>query len=153
MSYYTAAQRNGETWAKPREQYNPGFSIPNIKIMAKHYLIAAVWADCPEGTNPRVTKQAIRQAEITCAKFTGLIANLWHEILEHPDYWAHTDCGGRPEAAIGHDIYLTSAGHGVGLWGRDSLPSELGGKLSAFCGWRKAIPEPEPQFYRGWMYL
>lgn len=125
----------------------------DVETMAKHYLIAALWADCPEGTHPRATKQAQAQARETCAKFIGLIANLIPEILDCPAYWAHPDCDGKPEAAIGHDLYLTSAGHGVGFWDRDALPKELGDKLSAFCGWRKAIPEPEVSFYRGWMYL
>jgi hypothetical protein len=126
----------------------------NIETMAKHYLIAAMWADCPEGTNPRITKQAEKQALETCAKFSGMIcSDLWPKILENPDYWAHPDCGGKPEAAIGHDLYLTSAGHGVGFWARDSLPDDLREKLSALCGWRKPIPEPEVSFYRGWMYL
>ncbi len=126
----------------------------NIETIAKHYLIAALWAECPEGTNPRVTKQAKDAALATCAEFAKLIEpELWAKILECPDYWSHHDCGGNPEGAIGHDLYLTSKGHGVGFWDRDALPDDLGEKLSALCGWRKAIPEPEPYFYRGWMYL
>ena len=126
---------------------------PNIELMAKHYLIAAIWADKPEGTNPRVTREAESVARQTCAKFTGLIAQYWDEILECPDYWAHPDCGGHVEGALGHDLYLTSAGHGVGFADRDALPEELRQNLTGLCGWRKAIPEPEVSFYRGWMYL
>ena len=126
----------------------------DIETMAKHYLIAAVWADAPESTHPRVSNEAKIAARETCAKFAELIApELFTKILEHPDYWAHPDCDDKPEAAIGHDLYLTSAGHGVGFWDRDSLPKELGDKLSDLCGWRKAIPEPCANFYRGWMYL
>lgn len=125
---------------------------PNIETMAKHYLIAAMWAEKPEGKNPRVSNQAKQVALKTCAKFTGLICGeLWGQILEHPEYWAHPDCDGQPEAAIGHDLYLTSAEHGVGFWDRGL--GELGDKLSDLCGWMKPIQEPEVDFYRGWMYL
>lgn len=126
----------------------------DIHLMAKHYLQAAIWADAPEGANPRITKQAQKYAEHTCAKFTGLIGGeLLPELLEYPDYWAHPDCGGRIEAALGHDLYLTSAGHGVGFWCRDVLPDCLRRKLSDLCCCGKQIPEPELSFYSGWMYL
>lgn len=127
---------------------------PNIETMTKHYLIAAIWADAPEGTYPRASKKAKQTALETCTKFAELITlELFAQILEHPDYWSHPDCDDEPEGAIGHDLYLTSAGHGVGFWDRNTLPKEVGEKLSALCGWRKQIPEPEPYFYRGWMHL
>lgn len=127
----------------------------NVETMAKHYLNAAFWADKPEGTNPRVTKQALKIAKNTCWQFSEMIikSNLFDELSKYPEYWQHPDCNGHIEAAIGHDLYLTSAGHGVGFWDRDTIPRELGEKLSALCGWRKPIPEPEVNFYRGWMYL
>ena len=125
----------------------------DVDTMAKHYLIAALWADCPEGTHPRPTKQAKEQARETCAKFIGLIDSLIPEILDCPDYWSHPDCGGKPEAAIGHDLYLTSAGHGAGFWDRRALPDELGDKLTAICAYKSQVKTPEPYFYRGWMYL
>lgn len=125
----------------------------NIQTMAKHYLIAAVWADKPEGTNPRITKDAQAHAERICMKFAGLIAPFYADILACPGYWAHPDCDGAPEAALGHDLYLTSAGHGAGFWDRDTLPEELGAKLSALCGHGKAMPQAYPECYRGWVYL
>lgn len=125
----------------------------DINTMARHYLIAAKWADGPEGQKPRWTNSAKIKAHETCGKFAGLIVELWPEILEHPDYWAHPDCGGMPEAALGHDLWLTCRGHGVGFWDRDTLPEKLRAKLDALCGWRKAIPEPDLYAYRGWFYL
>lgn len=124
----------------------------NIETMSKHYIIAALWADAPEGTNPRATKAAEKQALGTCAYFAGLIAQHWPAILECKEYGSHPDAGSI-EASLGHDLYLTSAGHGVGFWCRDELTEELREALASLCGWRKAIPEPEPHFYRGWMYL
>jgi len=121
----------------------------DIEIMARHYIIAALWADAPEGTNPRVTREAMQVARETCTKFVTLAGDLLAQLPE--SYFAHPDCGGHVEAAIGHDLYFTSAGHGVGFWDRDL--GELGDKLSEFCGWRKPISEPEAYFYRGWMYL
>lgn len=124
----------------------------DIETMKKHYLIAALWADAPEGTRPRITKQAGAQALKTCRCFAGLIAQHWPAILECTEYGSHPDAGSI-EAALGHDLWLTSRGHGAGFWDRDELTPELREVLSALCGWRKAIPEPEPTFYRGWMYL
>ncbi len=124
----------------------------NIETMARHYLIAAIWADAPDGTKPRATKQAEDAALFTCGKFAGLIAQHWPAILECADYGRHPDAGSI-EAAMGHDLWLTSRGHGAGFWCRDELTEELQSALSALCGWQKAIPEPEATFYRGWLYL
>ena len=32
------------------------------KIIAKHYIIAALWADAPEGTNPRAPRETEEKA-------------------------------------------------------------------------------------------
>lgn len=102
-----------------------------IAVMAKHYCVAAVWADCPEGTNPRVTREALRYAEQTCRRFVELIGPLFDEALQCKGYGSHPDCG---------------------FWDRDAL-GPLGDQLSEFCGWRKPIGEPEPYFCRGWLYF
>jgi hypothetical protein len=125
-----------------------------ISVMAEHYLIAALWADAPEGTKPRITKQAREKARETCARFVELIGPLFDDAISCPGYGAHQDCGGIDPAcaAMGHDLWLTSRGHGTGFWGRQEL-GDLGEELSAFCGWGAPIPDPQPSFYRGWLYL
>jgi hypothetical protein len=120
----------------------------NIQKMAEHYIFAALWADAPEGTRPRATKKARAVALEVCEKFAGSIVELWPDILKCPAYWAHPDCAGHPEGAVGHDLWLTSAGHGVGFFDRDTLPDELLEKLTDLAG-----RAPEAEFYRGWLYL
>lgn len=135
------------------------YTETELHVMAKHYVIAAIWADCPEGTHPRATRKALAIAHNRCERFLGLIGpDMLASVRErHSEgYGTHPDCGDVAPvfAAMGHDLYLTSAGHGVGFWDRDELePKDLGDKLSAFCGWGKAIGEPGTDFYRGWLYF
>lgn len=125
-----------------------------LQTMARHYVIAAIWADAPEGTHPRATKAAYRIALERCTRFVELIGPLFGQAIACEGYGAHPDCGNIEPAcaAMGHDLYLTSAGHGAGFWDRTEL-GDLGDKLSEFCGWRKPIDEPDAQFYRGWLYF
>ena len=129
-------------------------SSSQIQVMADHYVIAALWADSPEGTNPRATKAARRIALARCRHFVEMIGPLFNRAIACEGYGSHPDCGTvHPAcAAMGHDLYLTCAGHGVGFWDRDELGA-LGDKLSAFCGWRGPMGEPNADFYRGWLYF
>lgn len=124
-----------------------------IEIMARHFLIAALWADCDEGTHPRVSRQAQDAARRICAAFVDRIGpGMFAEALAAPGYGSHPDCGNVwPQcAAMGHDLYLTSLGHGAGFWDRSDLNSDgLGDRLTEAC-------KPcrfDPEFYRGWLYL
>ena len=65
-------------------------------------------------------------------------------------YGSHPDAGSA-EAAFGHDLWLTTRGHGIGFWDRDELEADgLGDRLTEAC---ERFGEPQPQFYRGWLYL
>lgn len=127
-----------------------------IDVMARHYCIAAIWADCEESTHPRPTKAALETARRRCKRFVELIGPLFDQAMQCEDYGTHPDCGTiEPKcAAMGHDLYLTCAGHGVGFWDRKELEANgLGDKLTAFCGWRGPMGEPNAEFYRGWLYF
>jgi hypothetical protein len=67
-------------------------------------------------------------------------------------YGDHPDCGGHPEAAFGHDLWLTLQGHGTGFWDRTELGASglLGENLTAAC---KAFGECYLDFYSGWVRL
>lgn len=125
---------------------------PNIDIetIAKHYIIAALWADSEEGTNPRETKAAVIKANEIAGKFAALVAPHWAALEECTQYGAHPDAGSI-ESALGHDLWLTSCGHGVGFWSRDELTEELRQALTAIV--RAHFKEPSYEFYRGWFYL
>lgn len=120
----------------------------NIESLAKHYIEACTWADSPEGTRPRATKQARGVALKMCREFANRAEKQIGTLKQFPAYWAHPDCAGKMEAALGHDLWLTSAGHGAGFFDRDTLPATLREKLTDLAG--KA---PEPEFYRGRLYL
>lgn len=130
-----------------------------LDVMARHYIIAALWADSPEGTNPRASNAAREKARETCRTFLDIIGpEMMGELreAESQGYGSHPDCGDEAPlfAAMGHDVWLTSSGHGAGFWDRRELEANgLGDRLYAFCGHGKAIPEPYPSFYRGWLYL
>lgn len=124
-----------------------------IAVMAKHYVIAAIWAECPEGTRPRATAAAHAHALKVCTAFAELAGPLLEEAATRDGYGSHPDCGTvHPAyAAAGHDLWLTSHGHGVGFWDRDPLDADaLGTKLSDAAA---AFEGVNADFYRGWLYL
>lgn len=131
-----------------------------IETVARHFIIAALWAEKPEDTNPRATRATEENARKVCEAFIAQNEPLFIEAMERKTegYGSHPDAGS-PEAAFGHDLYLTIAGHGVGFWDREALDNldpedmgvSLGDKLTAACEpYRYKL---EPEFYRGWMYL
>jgi hypothetical protein len=102
----------------------------DTQIMARHLLAAACFFDCEEGTHPEPDEQSKRNAKLYCDMFVKVAGADLQEVMEHPDYWAHPDCAGHPEGAIGHDLWLTAGGAGVGFWDRDTLPRDLGQRLT-----------------------
>ena len=138
-------------------------------FIAKHFLIAAVWADAPEGTHPRVTKQAQQEAELCARDFVESIGDavFRRTLTAYEDVGLHPDCNGSPLGAFGHDLYLTLEGHGVGFWDRkelDIVPDVTGDWHASFLGdwlhakckaspWRESYGSGRLVFYRGWVYL
>jgi len=97
------------------------------------FITCAIWADAPEGTRPRATAQAkqcalayIVSAFTSDPKLKPLIAS----ILQNQEYgW---DNGRRDApAAFGHDLWLTSQGHGTGFWDREALRGDGTGNAMA----------------------
>jgi hypothetical protein len=134
------------------------YTREELRTVARHYVIAAIWADAPEGTSPRATKDA-EMCSIEIAT-----AFLWHIGQERMQairdahangYGTHPDCGTVAPycAALGHDLYLTRAGHGAGFADRDALPEELRDWLHSQCGWGTPMGEAEVTFSGGWMYV
>lgn len=127
------------------------------EIIARHYCIAAAWADSPEGTCPRITAQAMRKARVIAFDFLktctdrGILRPLI-DAGKSDGYGSHPDCGrDKPWfAAAGHDLYLTSARHGAGFQDRTELSEGLRDALESVA---RGMPEPQPDFYRGWMYF
>jgi len=134
-----------------------------MDIVAKHYIIAALWADAPEGTNPRATEQATKRAKEIVRLFVSYNEMLIRQVLDSPGWGDNCaqDFGGErcsewPFAALGHDLYLSSHGHGVGF--RDRGLGDLGRAISKVCDpiadrERNRLWYAEPEFYRGWLYL
>lgn len=130
--------------------------MTDAQVLATHYVIAALWADAPEGTRPRPTREAIARADKLAWEFLEIVGPASVELAKraHFDrgYGSHPDCGTeRPWlAAMGHDLWLTSQGHGTGFWDRDELYKKHRDHLTS-CAERFAGVHPE--FYLGWMYL
>lgn len=103
-------------------------SAQQIDTVTKHYLIAALWADSPEGTRPRIPKATQATAREICAEFIRANEALFLQAMERGEngYGSHPDAGS-PEAAFGHDLWLTSQGHAVGFHDRkELLPLDIG---------------------------
>lgn len=130
----------------------PAFAF-DVDTIARYFCIAAQWADAPEGTRPRISRDALRVARAYAVAFVSAFPGLTLAAMRAPGYGSHPDAGSAA-AAFGHDLYLTAAGHGVGFWDRDELNADdLGDKLTAplrddFRRWWI-----EPEFYGGWMRL
>jgi hypothetical protein len=123
-----------------------------IATVAHHYIIAALWADCPEGTHPRAPMATRAKAFNICKRFIDENLELFNAAMERAadGYGSHMDAGSA-EAAFGHDLWLTTRGLGCGFWDRKELDAaDLGERLTEAC---RAFGEPQPEFYRGWLYL
>jgi hypothetical protein len=128
-----------------------------VDIVTRHYIIAALWADCEEGTNPRCDNKQKATAREACEKFmrqcedAGGLFTKAMERFEH-GYGTHPDAGSA-EAAFGHDFWLTRQGHGVGFWDREPLrvgnPS-LGDLLTEEA---KKVGECYHYQHAGWFYF
>lgn len=130
-----------------------------LNTVCHHFIIAALWADCPESTHPRATRQTEQNARRVCEAFIKTNRALFDEAMGRSSagYGAHQDAGSQA-AAFGHDLWLTMQGHGVGFWDRDALENldgetgeTLGEKLTAAC--EPYAHKLNPEFYRGWLYL
>jgi hypothetical protein len=131
-----------------------------IGVTVEHFLIAAVWADSQEGTNPRVTREARENARHLVGQFLELCdpEKLYEQALdrEADGYGAHVDNGSiePAAAAFGHDLWLSIRGHGVGFSDRKALKKGgLGAKLQHLASNFGAFGAPEYEQHRGWFYL
>lgn len=129
-----------------------------LETVTRHFLAAAVWADAPENTRPRITRQAKAAARAFCEAFIEENLKLFLTTMQADDYGWHN--GRRdPAAQFGHDLYLTQAGQGAGFWDRIGLAftpaggdDTLGNMLTKKCG-------PGTRFFadlvfcRGWAYF
>ena len=82
----------------------------NIDQITEGYLCALQWADCEEGTNPRISNQARKAARAECELFTthcGILADRAIELIG-----AHR---------FGFLFRLNSGGHGSGFWDEKAL--------------------------------
>jgi len=135
------------------------YTPAQLETVTQHYLIAADWADKPEDTNPRTTKESKLIAREFCRDFIEAAENAGGLFtmamnIEEYGYRAKRD-GVAPndacEAAFGHDIYLTCAGHGVGFWDRKELDADgLGDALTAVVD---SLQVAVADFYGGWMHI
>lgn len=133
------------------------FSEKQVQIAAKHFVIAAEWADKPENTHPRIAASARATAEKLVRDFNAAHPALCERVVTTKGYGDSfaQDFGGQrrsewPYAAFGHDLYLTIAGHGTGFWDRECLDA-LGDEITAAC--QDIAYHVEVDFFRGWMYI
>ena len=122
------------------------------KIIAKHYIIAALWADAPEGTRPRAPRETEEKALQLARDFLRAIGPKCQAYLEsNTEYFKLPGFCEIAEVAIGYDLWLTSQGHGAGFWDRRALREDVREFLTGFAQRKEFTMHPE--FYRGWMYL
>lgn len=96
----------------------------NPKIMATHFVDCAIWTET-DGQEVTLDKEVLPKAEIICKNYIEAISHIEYELRSLKAYYSHEDCNEHLEAALGHDLWLTSQRHGVGVWDRDTMPAHL----------------------------
>src|SRR6185369_9315761 len=115
---------------------------------------------CREGTSPKVSKAERAAARNACEQFIMQCedaGNLFTLAMDRErwGYGSHPDAGS-PEAAFGHDMYLTTARHGTGFWDREELKTPVNGGRSLgdlLAEEAHKFGEPQCEQYRGWWYF
>lgn len=130
---------------------NPNRRAFELDVIARHFTIAAQWADSEEGTRPQISGDAQACALRFAAAFTAAHSELCAAAMDADGYGSHPDAGS-PAAAFGHDLYLTAAGHGVGFADRAEL-GDAGEALAEVIRteWRRWHVETYQA--RGWLYI
>ncbi|EMI5828697.1 TPA: hypothetical protein SH447_004503 [Salmonella enterica] len=126
-----------------------------IDLIVHHFIVAAIWADVPdteefEGVHIEADDEARAKVRAGVVAFYAEHAALVHAALSAPGYGdaCAQDFGGErrdewPFAAFGHDLYLTTQGHGVGFWDRVELePGSIGAKLTNACDYLEQRGKP-----------
>lgn len=112
-----------------------------IQSMTSGYLEAMQWAETDDAGDSldcyQLAGETRDKAQVVCTAFydkhyidLGAFADL-HEngTRSQHDAW---ECAG-------HDLWLTTRGHGVGFW--DRKMGRVGDRLAADCGWRGTFKE------------
>ena len=100
--------------------------------IAKHFLIAALWTATDEDSCPLDKTYSVTDfSEESVVKAEAFV----HEFIEthKADVEMYLALPGINDEQFGHDLYLTSNGHGTGFWDRDNIPQDLAERLSAAC--------------------
>ena len=132
----------------------PKFSTLND--FAKGFITCALWL-CDESPGSgewgkvhdfyqRLTAKSVKRALDLCAKFqqdnAELLAAYCAQIPPVADYSA--------DERAGHDLFLTSAGHGAGFWDRDEVAEDIRDALSDAA---RKIGETYVTRYKGRIYM
>lgn len=103
----------------------------NVDDVLAGYLRCAVWAEVDHEGEPLdstysaddFTDEAVAKARVLCDDFVR------HAAVLLVDFMMTT---GRDAEAVGHDLWLTRNGHGVGFWDRGA--GVVGERLSEMAG-------------------
>lgn len=82
--------------------------------VVRGYLEAAAFADLPEGSKARGSKEARIEARCRCYAFLRHAGDLIQLALDQPGY---------DPVQLGRDLWFSSSGHGTGFWDRNELLS------------------------------
>lgn len=103
-----------------------GCKPAELVTVTRHFLIAAAWADTEEHEHWRWTAASIRAAIGYCSAAILECGALWRALTADNSEAAANGYGSHPDAgsvaaSFGHDLWLTTGGHGVGFWDRREL--------------------------------
>jgi hypothetical protein len=90
----------------------------NIGKMTQAYMVAALWTEMPQETGRVVTADAFSPEAVTAmqADCQAFVDKLVEDQMDKLAFRSWTS------AELGHDLWLTRNGHGVGFWDRGLGP-------------------------------
>ena len=100
-----------------------------MDTFTKAYIECALWASTDDGdcqldehfTVDDIAPETLAKIQADCFSF---------QAKNQADLSRYADLRWSPEELGGHDFFLTRNHHGAGFWDRDSLPAQVGKRLT-----------------------
>ena len=110
-------------------------NVQNIAEMFRGYITAALWSSIDEEGTPLDHERDLSDIdETTLASLRETVAEFYSgyrvDLFLYVQYKDVDPQWGTAWDYVGHDLWLTSNGHGAGFWDRDEVPKAIRDRLT-----------------------
>lgn len=103
--------------------------VSNVEAMQRGYTTAALWTDClpSEGDGETGGRKGLEPTPELVARDQDLCARFLSADTADCEVYAETVTSGDgdPWGTLGHDLWLSSHGHGAGFFDREGVPEDV----------------------------